>query len=166
MKVTFTRTGDRRYRVSVEGPGLVTSVMDTAPGYDPLLPHDMAHFVVENELGLIGVFGQLASGGHAHSFRPVETPKNSRAEKRGDRISAAARREADLSEKVIFRAQRTWMKGDMSDVPDVKEVSDAEISKICDAFEAVSKVWSKLKVGESMTLDWTGTRPSSKKSKK
>src|SRR5687768_4258754 len=46
MEVTFTRTGERRYSVSVEGPGIVTAVMDPAPGYDPLLPHDMAHFVV------------------------------------------------------------------------------------------------------------------------
>lgn len=155
MKVTFTRTGERGYRVSVEGPGVVASYMDPAPGYDPLLPHDMAHFVVENTLGLMGVFGQLASGGHAHSFRPVDKPKNSRAEKRGDRISAIGRRDAELSERVIFRAQRTWMKGDLSDVPDIKEVFAADISRICSEFEAVSKVWSKLPVGGSMTLDWT-----------
>src|SRR5438105_13679057 len=97
--------------------------MDPAPGYDRRLPHDMAHFVVENELGLMGVFGQLASGGHAHSFRPVDTPKSSRAARRGDRISTEHRRDAELSEKVIFLAQRTWGKGDLRDVPTVKEVS-------------------------------------------
>ena len=69
MRVTFTRTGERRYKVSVEGKGLVPSELDPAPGYDPLLPHDMAHFVVENSLGLMGVFGQLAEGGNAHTFR-------------------------------------------------------------------------------------------------
>jgi hypothetical protein len=46
--------------------------MDPAPGYDPRLPHDMAHFVVENELGITGgVFGQLAQGGVC-STTPVE----------------------------------------------------------------------------------------------
>jgi hypothetical protein len=69
MKVTFTRTAERRYRVSVEGP--VPSWMEPAPGYDARLPHDMAHFVVENELGISGgVFGQLATGGHARTFHP------------------------------------------------------------------------------------------------
>src|SRR5437899_2358018 len=130
MNVTFTRTGECRYKVSVEGKGVVPSEMDPAPGYDPLLPHDMAHFVVENTLGLMGVFGQLASGGHAHSFRPVDEPKNSRAAKRGDRISKEGRRDAELSEKVIFRAQRTWMKGDMADVPRVEEVSAEAITRI------------------------------------
>src|SRR6266403_263993 len=63
MNVIFTRTGERRYRVAVEGPGVVSSWMEPAPGFDARLPHDMAHFVVENELGITGgVFGQLAAG--------------------------------------------------------------------------------------------------------
>ncbi len=64
MKVTFTRTGERRYKVSVEGKGVVTSFMEPAAGYDERLPHDLAHFVVERYLGLKGaVFGRLAAGG-------------------------------------------------------------------------------------------------------
>ncbi len=70
MNVTFARTGERRYGVWVEGP-VVSSHMNPAAGYDDRLPHDMAHFVVENDLCIMGgVFGQLASGGHAHSFQP------------------------------------------------------------------------------------------------
>src|SRR3546814_20442724 len=43
--------------------------MDPAPGFDPDLPHDMVHFVVEAALGLkMGVFGQIAAGGDAGSF--------------------------------------------------------------------------------------------------
>ena len=156
MKVTFTRTGDKRYRIDVEGAGVVASFMDPAAGYDEKLPHDMAHFVVENTLGLMGgVFGQLASGGHAHTFRPVEEPKNSRAKKRGDRISTASRHDAALAERVIFRAQRTWMKGDMTDVPNVRDVSDRDLERVCQEFERVSAIWSQLKVGDSMSLAWT-----------
>jgi hypothetical protein len=163
MNVTFTKTGERRYRVLVEGPGVVTAQMDPAPGYDPLLPHDMAHFVVEHTLGLDGVFGQLAKGGHAHTFRPVDKPKSSRAARRGDRISAASRRDAELSEKVIFLAQRTWSRGDLTDVPTIKNVSAADISLICAEFERVSATWSTLTVGESMTLVWTGGRTGKKR---
>jgi len=166
MNVTFTRTGERRYKVSVEGKGIVPSQMDPAAGYDPRLPHDMAHFVVENELGLMGVFGQLASGGHAHSFRPIDEPKNSRAAKRGDRISTASRSEAELSERVIFLAQRTWMGGPMDDVYPVKEVSADEIARICSEFERVSSIWSKLPVGGSMTLEWNPKRKSHKASQR
>jgi hypothetical protein len=89
MKVTFTRTGDRRYRVSVEGPGVVSSWMEPAAGYDPLLPHDLAHFVVENELGISGgVFGQLAAGGLAGTFHPTDDKRKRKLEKRGDRFNS------------------------------------------------------------------------------
>src|SRR5258705_12068292 len=103
MKVTFTRTAERRYRVSVEGPGVVSSWMELAPGYDERLPQDMAHFVVENELGINGgVFGQLAAGGHARTFHRTTVPRKRKAVKRGDRIAAAHRDDAMLSEKVVW----------------------------------------------------------------
>ncbi|HVF46537.1 MAG TPA: hypothetical protein VNA17_03125 [Pyrinomonadaceae bacterium] len=155
MNVTFTRTGERRYSVSVEGAGVVKSIMDPAPGYDALLPHDMAHFVVENELGLMGVFGQLAAGGNANTFRPIDAPKNSRAKRRSTRISAESRKDAELSERVIFVAQRTWMGGPFDDVPDYGDVSNVAIERICREFDRVSAEWSSLKVGGSMTLVWT-----------
>ncbi len=89
MQVTFTRTAERRYRVSVEGPGVVSSWMEPAPGYDARLPHDMAHFVVEDELGIGGgVFGQLAGGGHARALHPTAEQASRKVAKRGNRIAA------------------------------------------------------------------------------
>jgi len=129
--------------------------MDPAPGYDSLLPHDMAHFVVENELGLMGVFGQIAAGGTAGTFQANDEKHKKKTKKRGKRLATANRKDAALSERVIFLAQRTWMKGDMTDVPRVSDVSDAVIDRICRRFEEVSSVWSGLKVGQSMTLEWT-----------
>jgi hypothetical protein len=156
MKVTFTRTGEKRYRVSVEGPDVVPSHMDPAPGYDPLLPHDMAHFVVENTLGLMGgVFGQIANGGTGGTFQAIDTARQKKVKKRGKKLASAGRKEAALTERVIFRAQRIWMKGDMGDVPQVADVPDRDIERVCTEFERVSTTWSKLKVGESMTLEWT-----------
>ena len=46
--------------------------------------------------------------------------------------------------------------GDLRDVPPVNEVSADDIKRICGEFDAVSREWSKLKVGESMTLAWAG----------
>ena len=64
MKVHFIRSGERRYSMRIEREGLPVLVMDPAPGFDPDLPHDMVHFVVEAALGLrTGVFGQIAAGG-------------------------------------------------------------------------------------------------------
>ncbi|MCM3900526.1 MAG: hypothetical protein ND866_02360 [Pyrinomonadaceae bacterium] len=156
MKVTFTRTGGRRYRVSVEGPGVVSSWMEPAPGYDARLPHDMAHFVVENELGITGgIFGQLAGGGHARTFHPTEQASR-RVAKRGKRIAAANRGDAMLSEKAVYLACRAWNK-DVSEATRVEVVSPEDIKRVCREFDAVSAIWSKLAVGESMTLVWRGS---------
>ena len=128
--------------------------MDPAAGYDARLPHDMAHFVVENDLAIMGVFGQLASGGNAHSFRPDVEQKNSRAKKRGDRVSGESRKDAEMSQRVIDIACHAWTNRPYSGAT-VKGVSEDDIARICRKFDEVSAVWSKLAVGESMTLEWT-----------
>jgi hypothetical protein len=156
MNVTFTKTAERRYRVSVEGPGVVSSWMEPAPGYDARLPHDMAHFVVENELGIAGgVFGQIAGGGHARTFHPTDEQASRKVVKRGKRLATANRSDALLSEKLIFLACRVWNNGSSGETPP-KGVSAADIRRVCREFDAVSAIWSKLAVGESMTLVWRG----------
>ena len=157
MKVTFTRTAERRYRVSVEGAGVVSSWMEPAPGYDTRLPHDMAHFVVENELGISGgVFGQLAGGGHARTFHPTAEQARRKVAKRGNRIAATNRDDAMLSEKVVYLACRKWNNAH-SEVSPIEGVSAEDIRRVCREFDAVSAVWSKLAVGGSMTLVWRGS---------
>ena len=156
MKVTFTRTAKRRYRVSVDGPGVGPSWIEPAPGYDDRLPHDMVHFVVENELGIRGgVFGQLAAGGHARSFFRTAQPRERKVVKRGDRLVAANRDDTAFSERVAWFAFATWNHA-LSGVSSVEGVSAEDIKRVCREFDAVSARWSKLAVGESMTLVWRG----------
>jgi hypothetical protein len=155
MKVTFTRTAERRYRVSVEGPGVVPSFMEPAPGYDSRLPHDMAHFVVENELGISGgIFGQLAAGGHARTFHPTIKTRRKVA-KRGNRMAQINRDDSMLSEAVVYLACSTW-NNKICEARLIKGVSADDIKRVCREFDTVSAVWSKLKIGESMTLVWRG----------
>jgi hypothetical protein len=130
--------------------------MEPAPGYDERLPHDMAHFVVENELGINGgVFGQLAAGGHAGTFRPTVEEDRRKLAKRGKRIATTNRKDASLSERVIFRAWQIW-NNDLEGLTPLEGVSADDLKRICHQFEAVSTVWTKLAIGESMTLVWRG----------
>jgi hypothetical protein len=161
MNVTFTRTAERRYRVSVDGPGVVAAFMEPAPGYDPRLPHDMAHFVVERELGIDGgVFGQLAAGGHANTFRPAGERPRTRVARRGERLAASSREDAELSERLVHIACRIWNNGSPTAIPPagVEGVSADALRRVCRAFDEASAAWSTLAVGESMTLAWESGR--------
>jgi hypothetical protein len=90
MRVEFRKTGERRYAVIIRRENLPELKMEPAPGFDPLMPHDLLHFLVEQELGLRqGIFGQIALGGTAGTFHAVASEKSaSRAEPRFRRDSA------------------------------------------------------------------------------
>jgi len=99
MLVTITRTSQRSYAVRVAPVGHPALEMNPAPSYDERLPHDVVHFVVENELRLArGIFGQLAAGGRAGTFRPVPTAESSRGSpwSCAGRARGAARREVGV----------------------------------------------------------------------
>lgn len=152
MKVTFTKTAERRYSVSVEGPKIDPIKMHPAPGYDERLPHDAAHFIVENELGIMGgVFGQLAAGGTANTFFSGDAKSARKARRRGREIAKTNKKDALFSEHAIYAAQSRWEKHDI--IPDTK-IPVADIARIIERFEAFAAEWSKLPIGGSVTLEW------------
>ena len=50
-----------------------------------------------------------------------------------------------------------------TDVTSFKEVAAKDIARVVREFEAASAVWSKLGVGESMTLVWRAPRPNGRR---
>jgi hypothetical protein len=159
MKVTFTRIRERGYGVSVEGPKIPSSEKTPAPGYDDKLPHDAAHFIVENELGIMGgVFGQLAAGGTANTFFPPHSKASKKLKERGKRIAKENKKDALFSEHAVYAAQSRWERHEI--IPDTK-IPKSDLDRIIAKFEEFSAQWSKLPVGGSITLEW---KPRRKKS--
>lgn len=185
MEVTFRKTGSRRYAVDVRREGFPDVTMDPAPGFDRYLPHDMVHFLVEVEVGLtFGVFGQLAKGGDAGTFRKYQNPpgdsrtagrQRRRAGKRGARLSEAGHRDAVFSERAAVICEHAWlMRSTDADrrsrgremAPYVKrmweECSPSEASRltsdaidsVCARFDELSREWTKLEINEGITLRW------------
>lgn len=119
MIVIFQRTGQRRYAVEAQRPGRPDLVMNPAPGYDPLIPHDMMHLVVEAQLGLTrGVFGQLAAGGDAGTFHvPMNSTDSSRKLARvrkrvrgkGSKLLKEGRDDSERSERATFICWHEWL---------------------------------------------------------
>jgi hypothetical protein len=125
--------------------------MDPAPGYHDRLPHDVAHFIVENELGIEGgIFGQMAMGG---IIRPVE--RNARIQRKAKRkreeIFRTNKDDALLSEHAIWAAQSRWEKQEI--IPSTK-IPQADLDRVIAKFEEFANEWSKLPVGGSITLEW------------
>jgi hypothetical protein len=118
MVVVFRRSGERRYGVEVKRPPFRDVEMNPAPGYDPLLPHDLMHLVVEAELGLAhGIYGQLSAGGDAGTFRPTvnasETSREiarlrRRVKTRGEKLSQQGRDDCAQSERATYICWQHW----------------------------------------------------------
>ncbi|WP_338425332.1 hypothetical protein [Sphingopyxis kveilinensis] len=185
MKVHFIRSGERRYSMKIERAGAPTLVMDPAPGFDPDVPHDMVHFVVEAALGLkSGVFGQIANGGDAGSFRVAADDLSAKDRQRaarkqvakGAKLVKAQGRDGELSELAAFVFDIDWRSHKRADSAaqraalgeaertraslsaDERARIDAERPRVFADFDRLSKAWRALRVGEALTLDWPTLR--------
>jgi hypothetical protein len=147
MKVTFVKTGVRRYAVEVSRdryPDLRCGSI----GYDEWLPHDLLHFVAEAEYGLEGgVFGDLASGGNARIFIPVERKLVAKMWRK-ERIKRRRLPDGRRSEDLAGELEHGWR---------ARTLPPALQQRLDD----LAMRWHALQVGGSLTLDWP--RPEGRK---
>ena len=143
MDVTFTRTGERRYSVSVG-----ELAVHPAPGYDDVIPHDLVHFAVEVACDIpMGVFGQLAAGGTAGLARPAAGSPDSKRRERGLRIADQHVDDLKRSEALAYRTTIAFKRGD-------RPAPDDEVERVCALLDDLSARWRQLRIGESMTVPW------------
>jgi hypothetical protein len=167
MEVTFRRTGERQYAVTIIRSGQPALEMKPAPGYDTRMPHDLVHFVVERELGLRhGIFGQLAAGGTAGTFHPAgcgaaprrEAARQRRAlAKRVAKLLRQGRADSALSERAADLCRRAWLAraaGGEAAVAAALPCSARELDRICTVLDELSRAWARLGIGQALTLDW------------
>jgi hypothetical protein len=183
MRVQFHRTAERRYSIVVLREGMDPLHMSSAPGFDPLMPHDLQHFVVEQELGIkLGIFGQLAAGGtagtfhHQHSQHDRKTSRSRRSvRKRGRSLSAAGHSDSMRSERATYICWFNWLSASndpelvrraanmadtarsiLSSMPDAerKTLSKAAIQRIKSRMDVISRQWAATAIGHTLELAW------------
>ncbi len=172
MTLVFRRTGQRRYAVEALRPGLPVVEINPAPGYDRLMPHDMMHMVVEAQLGLSrGIFGQLAAGGTAGTFRlSVKSDQSSRevtrARKRvtarGKNLMKNGRDDCLESERATWICWQAWLARSSSrelskplkGVTELPALNQSKLDDICKHLDELSSHWSSLDVGQSVAVSW------------
>ena len=146
MVIVFRRTGERRYGVEAQREGFPHVEMNPAPGYDPLMPHDLMHLVVEAQLGLTrGIFGQLADGGDAGTFHlSVKSDESSRkvarlrkhVAARGKRLLKEGRDHCIQSERATYICWYEWLARSSS--PEKRKLSKTMAKQAMEVVDAAS----------------------------
>jgi hypothetical protein len=185
MNLIFRRTGNRRYSVEAQRPGFPNLEMNPAPGYDPLIPHDLMHLVVEAQLGLThAIYGQLAAGGTAGTFRLIVKSDESsrkisrarhRVNARGKKMLSKAREECLQSERATYICWQAWLDRSASperrktaqtmadqakqvrgvaDATELQALNQRKLDEICKHLDQLGSHWSSLEIGQSMTVHW------------
>jgi hypothetical protein len=184
VEIEFRRTGERRYAVIIHRADQPVLEMSPAPGYDPLMPHDMLHYVVERELGLrCGIFGQLARGGSAGTFHIINEKieggrevarRRRQLAKRGARLLREGRHDSSASERAAYICHREWRirhaamqqvvassGGSKARETLAHQVTAATggisgecLDRVCARLDDLSGKWTRLYIGESVTVEW------------
>jgi hypothetical protein len=171
MRVSFRRTGERRYAVVVEVAGEAPQTMNPAPGFDDHVPHDLVHYVVEATLGLdAGVFGRTARGGG--TFYAAETGESSRDQARkrrkqarreeGLRRERANEEQLETSERIAYLSDIAWRRRH-GQRPDPSYASASAPLSALDAtrvervgleLDKLAPRWNQLATGGELTFIW------------
>ena len=158
MEVTFTKVDNRRYTVAIErqlGPPLLPRF---GPGFDVLMPHDLAHFLVEEYFGIeLGVWGQLAAGGGGIFF-PIPQDSSLRYQRRAQRIGHVGRSDMQRSERLVVITVAAWEQAidrvKHIPSPPQDEVDPAALAGAVRRLSEVADRWRALPPGGSVTLEW------------
>ena len=169
MEITFAKKGLRDYQVVVKrDDGVLLKVQS----FDRpiLLPHDMAHFVVENELRLEhGFWGLLAAGVLFSNTRVAAGRVRPRARERSRSVlkevgqqpieaevlvsvmlSIAEERVDEDWRKVQTRLDEVWKPRKSQRGP----ISHDEVRRVCSELRSAEEQWRALSVGQSTTVVW------------
>ncbi len=150
MEVTFVRRA-RRYEVAIRREHGAALVPRTAPGFDERMPHDLAHYLVEEQLGLeLAVFGQLAAGGEG-VFVPAPADRSVTSRRTAARLAAAGRDDMRRSEAAVGECVAAW-----SGRPGARPagLTAAERARVVRRLDEVAAQWSTLPDGGSLTFVW------------
>jgi hypothetical protein len=174
VRVTFRKTHRRGYAVDISREHHEDLTMNPAPGYDDLLPHDLVHLLVELHWHLSdGIFGGVAAGGNAGTFRladarpTAETTRERRRKARrvGRSIGGADMARSEHLAGVVHARWNAHQHG--TALPDwyagavaASEATEAELEAVLVKAEALSERWRRVQVGEAMSVDWRLARES------
>ena len=174
MEVIFTKTNLYQHgSVALRDDGVRLAV----PGYGPSkpIPHDMIHFVVEDELKIdYGFWGCVAAGAVYKGMLVLDGKVRHDSEKRSKEIIKKFGQGNTESEVLasdilaIFnqRIESNWEKIQQLQKaswqpsrPGRPQMTHDEIKRICERIHALAREWEALKDGQTLAMQWKAKKP-------
>ncbi len=160
MDVVFERVDARRYLIGVRRHARMDVGADVWPRPGPghaEVPHDLVHFVVEEQAGLpLGIYGQVAAGGEVGGFfRPAPGDRHKAADqRRSRRLGSAGAGDVGMSERLasLVDGRGRWR----GPVPE--ELDPALGDRIQARLDEVLAQWRRTPPGGQLVLTWPGVR--------
>jgi len=175
MEVTFTRLAGAAYSVSIRrSDGVVLSLRPA--GASSAMPHDLAHFVIESELGLQqGFWGCVAAGAVPPGMAVVEGRRRPHATQRSRAVLKAAGQRTTEAEHMVrlvlevalgnlderspplalTRINEAWRPPGRSRA----SLGPAQLSRLCSLVRAARARWQELEPGACLVQRWTLPEP-------
>ena len=171
MFIVFTKQKNRayNYEVTVERSDRVR-LQFHGVGKKFLVPHDLAHLIVESKLDMTrGFWGCIADGALFSGMTIIEGCQKAHARSKSQQIIKQAHQQLRLAECLvrvfneIFTAKLDLVQAQkrLAEISaDIKpELSNSIILDICSTFEAFKTNWQMVDVGESIELSWNQKSP-------
>jgi hypothetical protein len=175
MKLVVTRLDrDGRYRTMItRDDGVSYLVRGVAHNF--AIPHDVAHFAVEDALRLQrGFWGSVADGAVFPSMTYASGRRKPKAAQRSEDLLKANADDLNEAEALVrifnetieqghressavLRSRlndRLWRRGEAP-----REITAADISKVYAAYNAVRQGWRQVPVGGTLDLIWGSASP-------
>ncbi|HET7274279.1 MAG TPA: hypothetical protein VFI91_03830 [Longimicrobiaceae bacterium] len=170
MHLRLKRLDDRRYETEITRSDGVTYHVKGV-GHMGAIPHDLAHFVVEQALGIRqGFWGSVADGAVFGSLTHISGRRRPQATQRSKDILKANKKvltETEILVGLFNQAFEDRLGADSSILRDrlrrytwtppghqPRKITDEQISAVCSAWEDMHRLWQRLKIGETLDLDW------------
>ncbi len=169
MEITFTRGGEHSYSTVARRDDGVTLLV---PSFDRThsMPHDLAHFVVERELGLKrGFWGCVAAGATFPGIEVVSGRRPPHAAERSKAIIREAGQHGTEAEVLVGLVIDLVQKGLASDGPAARALvsrvwrpskpsrgplAPEEVQRVCHALREAQQRWQALPIGQSFKVSW------------
>jgi hypothetical protein len=148
VDVTVIKEAEGKHRaviVRTDGTTAQFAIYD----YGSDLPHDLAHFVVEEVLGLAhGFYGLLARGANLRALQTVGA-RDPRSITKSDALVAEYAGELTQAETLV-----NALSGPQRDPDGPAAVSQGDRATITARLEALNAAWQALAPGERLQLIW------------